>query len=99
MNLSFQIGNRTFSFGSKPPENSQPQAPPQTQTRSSPVQAWLGSCYPNGADSILCSPYEQSVWVYTVVSALAQTISAIPFRISKGDRSGETILTKGPLVD
>src|SRR5207248_2227091 len=47
----------------------------------------------------LCNPYEQSVWVYTAVSALAQTISSIPFRISEGDRSGENLLSGGPVVD
>src|SRR5881296_3053612 len=47
----------------------------------------------------LAAPYQQSVWVYTAVSALAQSVSSIPFRISQGDRSGENILTKGPVVD
>src|SRR5258708_6093785 len=67
---------------------------------ASPIQAWL-----RGEDldssrgtAVLASPYQQSVWVYTVVSALAQTVSTIPFRISKGDRSGENILTSGPAV-
>jgi len=47
----------------------------------------------------LASPFQQSVWVYTAVCALAQTISAIPFRISLGDRSGEKIISSGPVID
>src|ERR1051326_6937645 len=67
----------------------------------SPIQAWL-----RGAEGVfpsetclLASPYQQSVWVYSVVSALAQAVSTIPFRISEGDRSGETIVNKGPIID
>src|SRR5438876_3877316 len=67
---------------------------------SSPIQAWLrGQDSLSSASATLAAPFQQSVWVYTVVSALAQTVSTIPFRISKGDRSGENILTKGPVVD
>src|SRR5580765_8123009 len=66
---------------------------------NSPIQAWLRGAEIPSESPILVSPFQQSVWVYTVVSALAQTVSAIPFRISSGDRSGENILTKGAVVE
>jgi len=88
MNLSLKLGKFDFSFGVK-------------KSVDSPIQDWI-----RGEDSIvgsgsplLGSPFQQSVWVYTAVCALAQTISAIPFRISMGDRSGEKLITKGPVVD
>src|SRR5882672_1727179 len=64
-----------------------------------PIQSWLRGQDGSASNAALVSPYQQSVWVYTVVSALAQTVSAMPFRISRGDRSGENVLTSGPAVD
>src|SRR6266851_4870788 len=89
MNFNLQLGNFRFHLGTV------------TKAADSPIQAWLRGQDSLSANptSILTSPFQQSVWVYTVVSALAQTVSAIPFRISRGDRSGETLVTKGPVVD
>src|SRR5438105_5015660 len=72
-----------------------------TKNASSPIQAWLRGAESSGTDAnaALVSPFQQSVWVYTVISALAQTVSAIPFRISRGNRSGETLITRGPIID
>src|SRR5437899_5353819 len=93
MNLSLNLGKFTLQLGTR---NSQPAI--ARSGALSPTQAWLrgdDSC----ATPLLVSPYEQSVWVYTAVSALAQTISAIPFRISRGDRSGEHLVGSGPVID
>src|SRR5438874_7698576 len=91
MNLSLQLGKYSFSFG----------AAKRSTDPSSPIQAWIrGEESIAGSGSpLLGSPFQQSVWVYTAICALAQTISAIPFRISMGDRSGEKLVTKGPVVD
>ena len=95
MNLSLKLGPLALSFAANRSTDStiSQRAAPLT-----PAQAWL-----RGDDSCvthnLLSPYQQNVWVYTAVSALAQTVSSIPFRISRGDRSGENILTHGPIVD
>jgi phage portal protein BeeE len=93
MNLSLNLGKFTLQLGTR---NSQPAI--ARSGALSPAQTWLrgdDSC----ATPLLVSPYQQSVWVYTAVSALAQTISSIPFRISRGDRSGENLVTHGPVVD
>ena len=73
---------------------------PRKSAPPSPIQAWLQGedWHPAGSSGALASPYQQSVWVYTAVSALAQTVSAMPFRISRGDRSGENVMSSGPAV-
>src|SRR5258707_6765479 len=95
MNLSLKLGPLALSFGANRSLDSTAQ---QRAAPLTPAQAWL-----RGDDSCvthnLLAPYQQSIWVYTAISALAQTVSAIPFRISQGDRSGENILTQGPIVD
>src|SRR5258706_9230221 len=67
----------------------------------SPIQAWMrGEDWnPGRGSGVLASHYQQSVWIYTVIAALAQTVSTMPFRISRGDRSGENIIKSGPAVD
>ena len=90
MNFSLKLGKFDLSLGAK-----------RSTGASSPIAAWMrGQDWnPGRGSGVLVSPYQQSVWVYTVVSALAQTVSTMPFRISRGDRSGENIVTSGPAVD
>src|SRR4051812_2503035 len=98
MNLSLQIGKFNFALGSARSDA----GPLQRSTPAlTPAQAWLrGEDWTlPGNNPVLAAPFQQSVWVYTAASTLAQTVSAIPFRISKGDRSGENILTRGPVVE
>src|SRR5947207_8610499 len=91
MKFSIQLGKFSFALGAGPvPSN----PPPATRT----FQLSSFNAQPSTPATLL-SPYEQSVWVYTAASALAQTVSSIPFRISEGDRSGENLLSKGPVVD
>src|SRR6266481_60137 len=93
MKLSLNFGKFTIQLGTRNSQSAIAQ-----RGALSHAQAWLrgdGSC----VTPLLVSPYQQSIWVYTAISALAQTVSAIPFRISQGDRSGENILTHGPAVD
>ena len=114
MKLNLKFGKLSFQFGSRPATAQRPtvagsravpaersNAPTLQRSTGNPIQAWLRGAENNGTDAnaVLVSPYQQSVWVYTVVSALAQTVSAIPFRISRGGRSGDTLLTEGAVVD
>src|SRR2546423_10423291 len=94
MNFSIKVGKYSVSLGARRSDA------PTLQRSTSPIQAWLRGedTFPSET-AILSSPFQQSVWVYTAISALAQTVSSIPFRISKGDRSGENILTQGPVVE
>src|SRR5437762_3600599 len=88
MNFSIKVGNYALTLG-------------KAKSADSPIGAWLRGedISLGGSTPFLSSPFQQSVWVYTAICALAQTISAIPFRISMGERSGEKLVTNGPVVD
>ena len=49
--------------------------------------------------TVLSNAYQQVVWVYRAVNALAEQISNIPFRFSVASGDGEQLITTGPLVD
>ena len=68
--------------------------------RKKSVTGWArGDDVTEGGGAALVSPYQQSVWVYTAIKAIADQVTEIPFRISVGQRKGERIIEKGPLVD
>lgn len=47
----------------------------------------------------LINPLQQSSWVYSAVTLIADTVSHIPFRILSGDDEDDEVVTGGPLVD
>ncbi len=103
MKLSLHVGKFNLSLGAS---RFNPLVAPKSDEGGStvqrsydPIRSWLRGEDVDAAAATLVSPFQQSVWVYTAISALAQTVSAIPFRISQGDRSGENLITKGPVVD
>ena len=49
--------------------------------------------------TVLSNAYQQVVWVYRAVNALAEQVSNIPFRFSTSSAAGEQLITTGPLVD
>jgi len=49
--------------------------------------------------TVLSNAYQQVVWVYRAISALAEQVSNIPFRFSTTTSAGEQLITTGPLVD
>ena len=49
--------------------------------------------------TLMSNAYQQVVWVYRAVNALAEQVSNIPFRFSTGTSGGEELITSGPLVD
>jgi HK97 family phage portal protein len=66
---------------------------------SAGAAAWLsGQDYPNPGP-VLSNAYEQVVWIYRAINALAEQVANIPFLFSAGDRGRETLITTGPLVD
>ena len=48
---------------------------------------------------VLSNAYQQVVWVYRAINALAEQVSNIPFRFSRTTAAGEQLITTGPLVD
>jgi HK97 family phage portal protein len=49
--------------------------------------------------TVLSNAYQQVVWVYRAINALAEQVSNIPFRFSTTSSEGEQLITTGPLVD
>jgi len=62
------------------------------------AQAWLRGAE-GGDGPLLTNAYEQVVWVYRAINALAEQVANIPFVFSIGDRGGENRITSGPLFD
>jgi HK97 family phage portal protein len=52
-----------------------------------------------GAGPILSNAYEQVVWVYRAINALAEQVANVPFLFSAGERGHENLITSGPLLD
>lgn len=69
--------------------------------KSSPFwQAWLrGSENEVSSGATLVNGYQQSVWVYAAVNAVASQIANTPLCITQGRGRGERKLESGPLVD
>src|SRR5437899_5540146 len=66
---------------------------------SAGAAAWLAGQNDDNPGPVLSSAYEQAVWVYRAVNALAEQVANIPFLFSAGDRGRESLITTGPLVD
>ena len=49
------------------------------------------------ATPALTNAYQQVVWVYRAINAIAEQVANIPFLFSRGDRGRETLITSGPL--
>jgi len=58
---------------------------------------WSDGAYSNGP--LLSNAYQQVVWVYRAVNALAEQVANIPFRFSVESGGGEQVITSGPLVE
>src|SRR3981189_240739 len=61
--------------------------------------AWLQGQDQDTTGPLLSNAYEQVVWVYRAINALAEQVANIPFLFSKGERGRETLITSGPLTD
>lgn len=62
--------------------------------------AWLRGEDPANHDlPRLACAYEQVVWVYRAVNAIAEQIANVPFLFSRGQRGRESLITSGPLLD
>jgi HK97 family phage portal protein len=61
--------------------------------------AWLRGEEPEAAGPVLTNAYQQVVWVYRAVNALAEQVANVPFLFSRGERGRENLVTSGPLLD
>jgi HK97 family phage portal protein len=60
--------------------------------------AWLAGHENENSGPVLSSAYEQVVWVYRAINALAEQVANIAFLFSAGERGRETLITSGPLI-
>src|SRR5512133_3846692 len=76
------------------------EAQPSAQ-KGAPEYALSAGLWPEEARSgtTLSNAYQQVVWVYRAINALAEQVSNMPFRFSTTNSSGEKLITSGPLVD
>jgi HK97 family phage portal protein len=72
------------------------EAPPTEVKSVGALSLWPGEA---PARTVLSNAYQQVVWVYRAINALAEQVSNIPFRFSAGEGDGERVITSGPLVD
>src|SRR5215471_2057337 len=63
------------------------------------ASAWLRGQEPEAAGPMLTNAYQQVVWVYRAVNALAEQVANVPFLFSAGQRGREHLITSGPLHD
>ena len=61
--------------------------------------AWLAGEGSELGGPLLSNAYEQVVWVYRAINALAEQVANIPFVFSAGERGRENLITSGPLLD
>src|SRR2546425_1968172 len=72
---------------------------PAPVKKSFTPEQWLRGEDLDNAGSVLSNSYQQVVWVYRAINALAEQVANIPFLFSAGDRGRETLITTGPLLD
>lgn len=72
---------------------------PRPVTKDATEYALSAGLWPDDARSgtVLSNAYQQVVWVYRAVNALAEQVSNIPFRFSTA--ASEQVINSGPLVD
>jgi len=70
-------------------------------TRDATQYALTSGLWPDDprGGTLLSNAYQQVVWVYRAINALAEQVSNIPFRFSTTTATGEQLITTGPLVD
>src|SRR5215813_7657090 len=72
--------------------------PPVQKSLAASPEDWLrGDDLPTGVT--LSNAYEQVVWVYRAINALAEQVANVPFLFSAGERGRENLITSGPLLD
>src|SRR5579859_7510550 len=89
-----------FGFNIRVSRHSSSPAPAVSpRSLAAPPEAWLRGEDAGPMPATLSSAYEQVVWVYRAVNALAEQVANVPFLFSDGERGRENLITSGPLLD
>src|SRR5579883_2808263 len=72
-----------------------------TETKEATQYPLSAAVWPDEArtGTVLSNAYQQVVWVYRAINALAEQVWNSPFRFSTTNSEGEQLITTGPLVD
>src|ERR1700674_5819373 len=84
--------SRNISRRAAPDQTPAPQLSPS-------ALAWLRGEDTENRGAVLSNAYQQVVWVYRAVNALAEQVANVPFLFSAGERGRENLITSGPLLD
>jgi phage portal protein BeeE len=68
-------------------------------TSLSPGMDWLTGGSGETGGATMTNAYQQVVWVYRAINALAEQVANVPFLFSTGGRGRESLITSGPLLD
>ena len=88
-----------FNITRKAREQMNEQPVVRTRTLDPAAAAWLRGEEPEAAGPVLTNAYQQVVWGYRAVNALAEQVANVPFVFSRGERGRENLVTSGPLLD
>src|SRR5882724_9867096 len=90
-----------FNISKEPKEQAQinNQQAVMTRTLDPAAVAWLRGAEPEAIGPVLSNAYQQVVWVYRAVNALAEQVANVPFVFSRVERGRENLVTSGPLMD
>ncbi len=78
---------------------------PQSAPAEPPVrryvspEEWVRGRDLDAQGPVLSNAYQQVVWVYRAINALAEQVANVPFRFSLGKADGDHLITSGPLQD
>src|ERR1051325_2200105 len=89
---------KLFGFNLHLSRNSEPTSAVQ-KSFSEEANRWLRGEDLDTGGAVLSNAYQQVVWVYRAINALAEQVANIPFRFSLGESGGEHLITSGPLAD
>src|SRR5204863_3806952 len=70
---------------------------PKIENRKSLAADWLRGDDLPPAGAVLSNAYQQVVWVYRAINALADQVANTPFLFSMGQRGRENLIPSGPL--
>src|SRR5215467_4056823 len=71
----------------------------RNQKSASAMRDWLRGDDLPAPGSVLSNAYQQVVWVYRAINALAEAVANTPFLFSMGQRGRENLIPSGPLHD
>jgi HK97 family phage portal protein len=84
---------------SRAPATATPRSADGGESLSPAALEWLRGEDTSSGGATLSNAYQQVVWVYRAINALAEQVANIPFRFSVGQAGDDQLITSGPLLN